>query len=246
MCHAHTHDTSSAAPAVAWDNASCGLPSWCVAVAGGLVRQSFGNIASVTGLHLAYPTVAVQADGGATIAYAYSADITIPDFNTPTTNNPTYPGETPATVHLKHACSMYVVVVVVYSVDTSVNMRDHTHCRYSLRKSCCSHQHIAMLHTSSTSTHILVSEAHTANVCIDSRGVSQALHLNQPLMTASAAPVLCGWVATPGAACWALQVGQGTLSKSWCPPREARHAGGTSGCLANTHDDHPMTKSILL
>jgi hypothetical protein len=53
-------------------------------------------------------------------------------------------------------------VVVVYSVDTSVNMRDHTHCRYSLRNSCCSHQHIAMLHTSSTSTHILVSEAHTA------------------------------------------------------------------------------------
>lgn len=41
----------------------------------------------------------------------------------------------------------------------------------------------------------------------------QALHLNQPLMTASAAPVLCGWVATPGAACWALQVGEGTLSK---------------------------------
>jgi hypothetical protein len=55
-----------------------------------------------------------------------------------------------------------IVVVVVYSVDTSVNMRDHTHCRYSLRDSCCSHQHISMLHTSSTSTHILVSEAHTA------------------------------------------------------------------------------------
>ena len=60
--------------------------------AGGLERQSNGNIASEYGLHLAYPTVAVKSNGAALVGYVYSANLTIADFQNPNAQVPTYPG----------------------------------------------------------------------------------------------------------------------------------------------------------